>query len=340
MTTSGKTNHDKPPKQTVIGKKDNTADLDLIAIQIQSWKRFLKKDLKTILEEFFPIEDYTKKNFTLELIDVSYGDSRFTLEECFAKKLSYQFPVYIKVKLRNKKTDKEKIQNVYFLNLPKMTDRGTFVVNGIERAVISQIARAPGVYFTAEVDKNTGATVYNAEVRPYIGAWLDFTISKHNILEGKINKRRKFFATTLVRSFKDMSDSEMMKLFSGLDKKLVEKFIIPTLEKDGTKTRDEAVLEIYKKVRPGEPLVVSTANETLKNFFFNPRRYTLSNVGRYKINKKLELDIPIEKENYTLTLEDIVETLKYLINLTKGAGKFDDIDHLANRRMRTIGELV
>lgn len=329
---------DKP--RTFVGNKDNLDDVKLIDIQIASWRRFLDRDLKAILEEFFPIEDYTKKNFSLELLDVSYGEPRFALRECFHKKLSYQFPVYIKVKLINKKTNKEKAQNVYFLNLPKMTDRGTFVINGIERAVISQIARAPGVYFTAEVDKNTGATVYNAEVRPYIGAWLDFTISKHNVVEAKINKRRKFMASALIRSFGDYTDNDIIKLFSGLDRSLVEKFIIPTIEKDPAKTRDDAVLEIYKKIRPGEPLVLSTAHDTLKNFFFNNRRYTLSNVGRYKMNKKLGLSVPVEPDNYILTMDDVVAAVKYLVGLTAGIGEFDDIDHLANRRLRTVGELV
>src|SRR3989338_1728701 len=221
-----------------------------------------------------------------------------------------------------------------------MTSRGTFIINGIERAVISQIVRSPGVYFTAEVDKSTGATVYNAEVRPFIGSWLDFTISKNNILEAKINKRRKFLATSFIRVFEGLSDSQVIDLFSDLDKDLVNKFIIPTLEKDSHKTKDEAVLEIYRKLKPGEPLIVSNAYDTLNNLFFNLRRYSLSDVGRYKINKKLQLDIPVEPANYVITLKDVVATLKHLINLTVGNGQFDDIDHLANRRIRTVGELV
>ncbi len=334
---SNKSNH---KERNFIGSKDNFEATNLIGIQLASWKKFLDVDLKNILEEFFPIEDYTKKNFLLELLEVSYGEPRYDLAQCTLKKLTYQFPVYIKVKLTNKKTGKSKVQNVYFLNLPKMTEHGTFFINGIERAVISQIVRAPGAYFTAEVDKTTGATVYNAEVRPYIGAWLDFTISKNNLIEAKINKRRKFLATSLIRSFKDMSDNELIKLFDGLDRKLIEKYILPTIEKDGNKTRDESVIEIYKKLRPGEPLVQSTAYETLKNLFFNVRRYTLLAVGRYKINRKLGLNIPIEPDNFILTLDDVVSIIKYLVGLTAGTGSFDDIDHLANRRIRTVGELV
>ena len=325
-----------------VGKTDHKqlADFDLIKIQKDSWTRFLEKDLIEILKEFFPIEDYTKKNFVLDLIDLSYGEPRFSEEECIDKKLTYQFPVYIKVKLVNLRTEKEKVQNVYFLNLPRMTDRGTFIVNGIERAVISQIVRAPGVYFTAEADKNTGATVYNAEVRPYIGAWLDFSISKHNLIEAKINKKRKFHATSLLRVFKNLSDSDLLKLFSGLSQDLIAKYIVPTLEKDGQKSKDDAVLEIYKKLRPGEPLVLSTAYDTLNNLFFNNRRYTLADIGRYKINRKFGDNLPLAPENLVLNLDDVVKIVTYLVQLTEGEGQFDDIDHLSNRRLRTVGELV
>src|SRR3989338_5045867 len=328
------------PKRVFYGQVDELEQLDLIEIQTKSWETFLNGGIKNILEEFFPIEDYTKKNFTLDLLDVFYGEPRYTHEECIDKKLTYQFPVYAKVKLLNKKKNQEKTQDVYFFNLPKMTHRGTFIISGIERCVIGQIVRAPGVYFTAEVDKNTGSTVYNAEIRPYIGAWLDLTISKNNLIEAKINKKGKFLATAFLRSFKNMSDMEIVNLFSGIDKNLVEKYILPTLEKDNSKTHDEAILEIYKKIRPGEPLVLSTANETLNNLFFNNRRYTLDNVGRYKINKKLGLDINIEKENFILMQQDVVEMIKYLVNLTARRGNFDDIDHLANRRVRAVGELI
>ena len=196
------------------------------------------------------------------------------------------------------------------------------------------------MYFTAEADKNTGATVYNAEVRPYIGAWLDFSISKHNLIEAKINKKRKFHATSLLRVFKNLSDSDLLKLFSGLSQDLIAKYIVPTLEKDGQKSKDDAVLEIYKKLRPGEPLVLSTAYDTLNNLFFNNRRYTLADIGRYKINRKFGDNLPLAPENLVLNLDDVVKIVTYLVQLTEGEGQFDDIDHLSNRRLRTVGELV
>jgi DNA-directed RNA polymerase subunit beta len=176
-------------------------ELDLIEVQKNSWNHFLQEDLKRILEEFFPIEDYTGKKFSLFFEDLYYGDPRYPLDLCLQKKLTYDSPVYLKVKLLNKKTGSEKSQDVYFFNVPNMTDRGTFIINGIERAIINQIVRSPGIYFTAEIDKTTGLTLYNAEVRPYIGAWLDFTINKHGIIEIKVNKKRKFLASVFLRIF-------------------------------------------------------------------------------------------------------------------------------------------
>ena len=221
-----------------------------------------------------------------------------------------------------------------------MTERGTFIINGIERAIINQIVRSPGVYFTAEIDKTTGLTLYNAEIRPYIGAWLDMTINKNGLIEMKINKKRKFLSTVFLKVFENDSESDIISYFSDIDRGLVEKYLIPTLKKDQTKNKDEAVLEIYRKIRPGEPLILENAYETINNLLFNQKRYSLADVGRYKINKKLGLKIEIKKENRLLTKEDIIASIKYLLTLTQNKGNFDDIDHLGNRRLRTVGELI
>ncbi|OGK14544.1 DNA-directed RNA polymerase subunit beta [Candidatus Roizmanbacteria bacterium RIFCSPHIGHO2_02_FULL_37_15] len=328
-------------KKILLGKEDKELEkFDLIEIQKESWEKFIKIELKEIINEFFPIEDYTKKKFILFFEDIFFGDPRYPLELCVQKKLTYDTPVYLKLRLVNKKTGIERQQEVYFFNLPKMTSRGTFIINGIERAIINQIVRSPGLYFTAEIDKTTGLTLYNAEIRPYIGAWLDITLNKNNLIEMKVNKKRKFLATVLLRAFEGDNNTQIMSLFQDLDKELIEKYIAPTLKKDQTKDKDAAVLEIYRKVRPGEPLILDNAYETLQNLFFSHRRYSLANVGRYKINKKLKLGLEITKENHLLTKKDIVETVKYLVNLTKAIGSFDDIDHLGNRRLRTVGELV
>lgn len=337
-----KTTHStKPTSEIFLGKKEiNLEKLDLIEVQKDSWKNFLESQLKTIVEEFFPIEDYTGKKFSLLFEDLYFGEPRYPLELCLQKKLTYDSPVYIKVKLVNKKTGSEKKQEVYFFNLPKMTSRGTFIINGIERAIINQIVRSPGVYFTAEIDKTTGLTLYNAEVRPYIGSWLDFTINKNGIIEGKINKKRKFLATVFLKIFESENNDQILEYFKDLDKSLLEKYLIPTLKKDKTFKKDEAVLELYRKIKPGEPLILENAHETINNLFFNHRRYSLADVGRYKINKKLGLDLEINKEHHLLTKKDIIEIIKYLIKITQGKENFDDIDHLGNRRLRTVGELI
>ena len=331
----------KPKKELVLGKKgEDLEKLDLIEIQKDSWTNFLQKSLKNILGEFFPIDDYTGKKFTLFFDDLYFGEPRYPIDLCLEKKLTYDTPVYLKLRLLNKRNNNEKKQDVYFFNLPKMTDRGTFIINGIERVVINQLIRSPGAYFTAEIDKTTGLTLFNAEIRPYIGAWIDITINKNNLIEIKVNKKRKFLASVLIKAFEGDSKNDILQEFKDIDPSLIEKFITPTLNKDQTQTKDDAVLEIYRKVKPGEPLILDNAHETINNLFFNPRRYSLGDVGRYKINKKLHLNLDIKKENHLLNKKDIIETIKYLVNITIEKGQFDDIDHLGNRRLRTVGELV
>jgi DNA-directed RNA polymerase subunit beta len=315
-------------------------EFDLIEVQKNSWNQFVEHDLKQTIQEFFPIDDYTGKKFTLEFEDIFFGKPAYDIDLCIQKKLTYDLPVYLKLKLVNKKTNTEKDQDVYFFNLPIMTDRGTFVINGIERCVISQIVRSPGIYFTAEIDKTAGSTMYNAEVRPFIGAWLDFTINKQGLIEVKVNKKRKMLASVFLKLFDGENNTKLMSYFSDADKELVEKYIAPTFKKDRTKNKDEAVLEFYRKVKPGEPLILENAYKTLDALFFNRQRYSLADVGRYKINKKLGLNFEINRENNLLRKEDMIATIKYLVGLTKGQGEFDDIDHLGNRRLRTSGELV
>lgn len=331
-----------PTTSTItLGKHpEDFESINLIQNQINSWKQFLEKELQETIEEFFPIDDYTGKKFSLYFEGLYFDKPQYSLDLCFKKKLTYDFPVYVKVRLVNKKTGQEKKQDVYFFNLPKMTSRGTFVINGIERGIIQQIVRSPGVYFTAEIDKTTGLTLYNAEVRPYIGSWLDFTINKFGIIEGKINKKRKFLASVFLRMFDGESSTELLKYFPNLSKETIEKYLLPTFKKDKTRNKNEAVLELYRKIKPGEPLVLDNAYETINNLFFNHRRYSLNDVGRYKVNKKLGTKTPISKESHLLSKEDIIAIFAYLINLTEGKGTFDDIDHLGNRRIKAVGELI
>ena len=330
-------------EEIFLGKKEVFLEkLDLVEVQKKSWQKFIDLQLKKIIESFFPIEDYTGKKFILYLDDIYFAEPNYPLSLCIKKKLTFDRPVYGKIRLVNKKIGKERTQDVYLFNLPVMTDRGTFFINGIERAVINQIARSPGVYFTAEINQATGFTTFNAEVRPYIGSWIDITLGKNGLLEMKINKRRKFYATTFLKVFLDDNEiGKVISYFKNLDRDLLDKFIIPTLKKDHTHTKEDAILEFYKKVRPGEPLILENAYTTLRNMFFDKRRYSLEEFGRYKINKKLGLDFDQkDPDNFLLKKEDLVAIIKYLVRLTKGEGKIDDIDHLGNRRLKTVGELV
>lgn len=335
-------NTQKPSLKTLfLGTKETPLEkMDLIEVQKQSWKHFEEVLLKQTIQGFFPIDDYTGKKFSLSFLELSFGKPRYNIELCKAKKLTYDRPVYLKLQLNNKRANQVKIQDVYLCNLPIMTDRGTFIVNGIERAVISQIVRSPGVYFTAEIDKATGLTLYNAEIRPYIGAWLDFTINKQGVIEAKINRKRKTLATVFLKLFDGDDQATIRSHFQDIDQELVEKYLIPTLKKDRTHSREDAVMEFYRKVKPGEPLVLENAFKTLNMVFFDPKRYSLSDVGRYKLNKRLGTNIENTKEHHLLSKEDIIETLKKLLVLTKTQEGFDDIDHLGNRRLRTVGEIV
>ena len=300
-----------PVNHILLGtEEEHIKNFDLIEIQKKSWQRFLERELKEIINEFFPIEDYTGKKLTLHFDDLFFGEPRYPLELCIQKKLTFDLPVYLKLTIENKKTGKRKSQDVYFFNLPIMTERGSFVINGIERAIISQIVRSPGMYFTAEIDKTTGLTLYNGEIRPYIGSWIDIGINKYGIIEIKINKRRKMLATVFLKLFEEMGNTEIMSLFKDLDPKIIEKYITPTIKKDRTSSKDEAVLEFYRKVKPGEPLILENAYKTLNSLFFDPKRYSLSKVGRYKINKKLNLNIENTSENFLLQKHDVIEGLK------------------------------
>jgi len=322
------------PSNKIIDLKN----IDFLSFQKESYAQFLDGEFERILREFFPIEDYTKKNWILHLDKVEYETPKITEKEAFEKQLSYQFAVYFNLELQNLQSGVTKRQRLYLCDLPMMTERGTFIINGIERCVIGQIVRAPGLYYTAEQDRTAGITIFNAEVRPYIGAWLDIFIGKTKQVEAKINKRRKFPVTLILKAF-GMSRGDISKAFMDMDEELYRDYILGTLDRDRTETEDEAILELYKKIKPGEALVLENAKETIHNLFFNPRRYSLAPVGRYKINRKLSQN-NASKEDYLLTKEDLVAIVKYLIGVSKTREGFDNIDHLGNRRVRRVGELV
>ena len=299
--------------------------LNLIQVQLDSWQWFLQSGIGENLQEISPIEDFTGKNWLLEFGSYSVEKPSITSLHAIRKGLTYSSALRLRTQLTNKQTGKTTSGEVFLGEIPHMTLRGTFIVNGVERAVINQIIRSPGVYFGVELDAASGKLLHTAELRPIRGTWLEFEVSRGDIISIRIDRRKKFLATTVLRA---MGLSESGSSFdSGLE---------ATLAKETSKTTEEALIEIYKKMRPGEPIVLENAQKLLYDLFFNPRRYDLGTVGRYKINQRLGLSSSAR----ILTRDDLVATIKYLIALSRGEGKIDDIDHLANRRVRRVGEIV
>ncbi|MBI4080253.1 MAG: DNA-directed RNA polymerase subunit beta [Candidatus Levybacteria bacterium] len=315
--------------------------LDLLAIQKESYKRFQEKAIGEILQEVSPIDDFTGKNWRLELKDYRIGKPAISPEAALEKGQTFDAPLYVSVTLVNLKTEKPHNTEVFLGDIPQMTTRGTFVINGIERAVVNQIVRSPGVFFTVTHDPATGKSLYSAEIRPVHGSWLEFSTTRYGTITVKIDRRRKFLATTFLRAIGVSANDNIKEKFATAEAGSNDSFIENTLQKDETGSETEAIIEIFKKMHPGEPIVYDKVRENFINLFFNNRRYDLGSVGRYKINKKLK-DVPEFKtsEEHVLTVDDIIGTINYLILLHQGKGDVDDIDSLANRRIRSVGELV
>ncbi|BAQ66382.1 DNA-directed RNA polymerase subunit beta [Geminocystis sp. NIES-3709] len=304
---------------------------DLIEIQRSSYKWFLEHGIIEELNSFTPITDYAGK-LELHFIGEKYRlkEPKYYIEEAKKRDASYSVQVYVPTLLLNKETGERKEQEVFIGDLPLMTDRGTFLINGAERVIVNQIVRSPGVYFKSELDKN-GKRTYSASVIPNRGAWLKFETDKHGVVWVRIDKTRKISAQVLLKAM-GLTDREI------LDRLRHPEFYEKTLEKEGNPSTDDALMELYRKLRPGEPPTVSGGQALLETRFFDPKRYDLGKVGRYKMNKKLRLNVA---ENIrVLTVEDILCVVDYLINLEFDIGKVDDIDHLGNRRVRSVGELL
>lgn len=324
-----------------FGKEEkNLPKLDLSLVQRESWRWFLGEGISQELTEISPIDDFTGKNWQLILGEHALGDPTLAPRVAQQKGLTYSSPLKIQATLINKRTGKEVTQEVFLGDLPQMTSRGTFIINGIERAVINQIVRSPGVYFSGELDASSGRMLYKAEVRPLHGSWLEFEVGKNDVIAARIDRRRKVLATVFLRAMGVESDSELMEMYKGVDRDATHKYLTATIAKDPTKTKEEALLEIYRKMRPGEPAILENAETLFSSLFFEPRRYDLGKVGRFKINKRLGLTLPNEKATWILSRQDVIGAITYLVNLQNGVGRVDDIDHLANRRLRMVGELV
>ena len=264
-----------------------------------------------------------------------FGEPKYSVDECKERDVSYQAPLFAEIRFINRETGEIKEQDVFMGDFPLMTPRGTFIINGTERVVVSQLVRSPGVYFSAERDKTSDKTIYNAKVIPSRGAWLEFETDKRDVLSVRIDRKRKQPATLLLRALGIAETREEIIDLLG-DSEMV----IRTLDRDPATTKEESLIELYRRFRPGEPPTIDSARTLLDGLFFNPQRYDLAKVGRYKINKKLGFDP--ENDHSTLTQEDIIETMRYIVALHDGEEGYqtDDIDHFGNRRIRTVGELI
>mgnify|MGYP000851659708 CR=1 FL=1 len=318
-------------KRRSYGKFEEILEIpNLIEVQQKSYQWFLDEGLKEMFRDISPIQDFTG-NLVLEFIDYSLGKPKYEVDECKERDVTYAAPLRVRVRLINKETGEVKEQEVFMGDFPLMTEKGTFIINGAERVIVSQLVRSPGVYFNSSLD-TSGKSLFTASVIPNRGAWLEFEFDANDVLYVRVDRTRKNPATVLVRALGYASNNQIIEALGDSDA------LRNTLERDNTTNEDEALIEIYKRLRPGEPPTPESARQLFETLFFDPKRYDLAGVGRYKLNKKLGLDIP--RDVKTITKEDIIASVTYMYNLLLGTGETDDIDHLGNRRLKSVGELL
>jgi len=305
---------------------------NLIDIQKKSYEWFRTEGLRDVFEDISSIEDFTG-NLAVEFGEHQFQDPKYTVDECKEKDMTYSSPLFVTVRFINRETGEIKEQVVFMGDFPLMTDKGTFIINGTERVVVSQLVRSPGVYFDKELDKASDKELYYAKIIPSRGAWLEFETDKRDVIGVRIDRKRKQPVTVLLRAMGYETNEQIFDFFEK------SPLIEATLEKDHTEGREEALVDIYRKLRPGEPPTADSASTLLENLFFNRKRYDLARVGRYKLNKKLGLKVDISIT--TLTPEDVIESIRYLLRIAAGEEQgIDDIDHFGNRRVRSVGELI
>lgn len=311
---------------------------DLIEIQKDSYRWFMETGLKEMFHDISPIQDFTG-NLVLEFADYSLGEPKYDVDNCKERDMTYSAPLRVKVRLINQETGEVKEQEVFMGDFPLMTEKGTFIINGAERVIVSQLVRSPGVYYAEHVDPS-GVKIYEATVIPNRGAWLELESDVNGNIYVRVDRTRKLPATVLIRALGYSTNTSILELFDD------NQYIQNTLDKDNTHSEDDALIEVYKRLRPGEPPTVDSAKSLIEGLFFDPKRYDLGNVGRYKLNFKLQHGIlykpDSEDKEYIrhLTREDIVAVMQHFLKLMNGEVKPDDIDHLGNRRLRSVGELL
>ena len=312
---------------------------DLIAHQKESWKDFVDNGLSEIFEEINPIDDYTGQKLSLRFKSYEFQAPKTTKDFAKENNLTFEAPLHVQVELTNKVTGEVKEQEIYLGDYPWMTNQGTFIINGTERVIVSQLIRSEGVYFNAETGSD-GKKYYGAKLIPVRGAWLEFeTDPKTGVIYVKIDRRRKLPVTTFLRALGRMTNAEMREIFADIDGGDV-KFIQSTLEKDQSSGPNEALIEVYRRLRPGDLATIENARNMIERMFFDFKRFDYGRVGRYKINKRLNLETPNTAENRSFQMEDLFEIVKEIIRLNNTQGEVDDIDSLDNRRVKLVGELV
>ena len=312
---------------------------DLIAHQKESWKDFVDNGLSEIFEEINPIDDYTGQKLSLRFKSYEFQAPKTTKDFAKENNLTFEAPLHVQVELTNKVTGEVKEQEIYLGDYPWMTNQGTFIINGTERVIVSQLIRSEGVYFNAETGSD-GKKYYGAKLIPVRGAWLEFeTDPKTGVIYVKIDRRRKLPVTTFLRALGRMTNAEMREIFADIDGGDV-KFIQSTLEKDQSSGPNEALIEVYRRLRPGDLATIENARNMIERMFFDFKRFDYGRVGRYKINKRLNLETPNTAENRSFQMEDLFEIIKEIIRLNNTQGEVDDIDSLDNRRVKLVGELV
>jgi len=310
---------------------------NLVQVQIDSFQWFKTDGLRELLQEISPITDYNQK-MELHFLEHAFDEPRANEETCRERDMTFAAPLRIRVRLIIKETGEIKESDIFLGDFPMMTAHGTFIINGAERVVVSQLVRSPGVYFELEEDATSGRRLCKAKLIPNRGAWLEFESSNRDVLSVKVDRKRKMPVTILLRAIGYEDDEELAALFADVDTNPDHQYISATLEREPTKTREEALVELYKRLRPGDPPTRDNAANLLKNLFFDPRRYDLARVGRYKLNKRLGREQPLDDR--VLSPEDLLEIIRTMIRLNNSQGDPDDIDHLGNRRIRAVGELI
>jgi len=322
---------------------------DLLAVQRDSFRWFLDEGLAEIFEEISPIEDFTG-SLALELTDHRFGDPQLSLEEAKERDANYARPLFVTARFMNRQTGEIKEQQVFLGDFPMMTDRGIFIINGTERVIVSQLVRSPGVYFDVTPDKSSDRAIYAGKIIPGRGAWLELDTDKRDTVGVRVDRKRRQYVSAFLRALGIAeTDEEILDLFDNAE------IIRTTLERDTARDRDEALIDLYRKLRPGEPTTVESARSLIQTLFRNPKRYDLTRVGRYKLSQKFGEEAPDDYRAENLSLlrdDDIIDSIRYLVAMYEGrptmltrAGievpvSVDDIDHFGNRRVRTVGELI